>query len=84
MLDVLLYMCNCYDMKTVDQIFTELGGTAKAAILLGVNQTTASAMRTRNVVRVCYWPTLVRVCREKRIRGVNYNSLVQIHQGKKQ
>jgi hypothetical protein len=79
----LTLFCGCAFMaymKTIETIFNELGGPAKVAGLLGVKESTAGEMKRRKAIRVCYWPTLVRVCREKRIKGVNYNMLVELHQ----
>jgi hypothetical protein len=67
-------------MKTIPQIFDALGGNTKVAHLLGVKLSTAAEMKRRQIIRVCYWPTLVKVCREHRVRGVNYNMLVELHQ----
>ena len=67
-------------MKTVSDIFQELGGPANVARLLGVKPSTANEMKRRGVIRVTYWPLLVRVCREKRVWGVNYSTLVELHQ----
>lgn len=73
-------VCFIAHVKTVDTIFSELGGPKKVAALLGVKVSTAGEMKRRKVIRVCYWPTLVKVCRENRVRGVNYNTLVDLHQ----
>jgi hypothetical protein len=67
-------------MKDVPTLFDEIGGTAKAAKLLGVKPTAASEMKRRSRIPVWYWPRLVDVCRDMGIRGVNYDVLVALHQ----
>ena len=66
-------------MKTIENIFDELGGPAKVAELLDVKKSTASEMKRRKAIRVCYWPALVQICRDRRVSGVNYNMLVELH-----
>ena len=45
-------------METVDDIFSELGGTGAVATMLEVNHSTASEMRRRGTIPVKYWPKL--------------------------
>lgn len=68
-------------MTDIPMIFDELHGPAEVARLLNVKPSTASEMKRRRVIPVKYWPRLVAICKEKRISGVNYNKLVELHQG---
>jgi hypothetical protein len=80
MLDVICEACNCPLMETIPHIFDALGGPAKVAVLLGVKKSTANEMKRRKAIRVCYWPALIKVCRDKRIPGVNPSTLMRLHQ----
>lgn len=66
-------------MDSVNTLFKEIGGPGKMASLLGVKPSAASEMKRRGSIPVRYWPQLVDGCRDKGIRGVNYDVLVSIH-----
>jgi hypothetical protein len=68
-------------MKTVSQLFKDLGGNAFLARTTGIKTSTISEMARRDSIPVAYWPTIVGLCKRKRITGVNYTTLVNHHAG---
>lgn len=71
-------------MESINAIFDELGGSGKVAVLLGVKPSAASEMKRRQSIPVVYWPTLVDACKDRGIRGVNFDVLVNLHARKRE
>lgn len=69
-------------MNSISDIVDVIGGSGKLAIILGVKPSAASEMKRRDSIPVKYWPKLVDECRAIGVRGVNYDSLVSLHQKK--
>jgi hypothetical protein len=67
-------------MKTVPEIIDLLGGYQAVAPILGCKKTAAKEMKRRAIIPVWYWPKLRQACRERRIGGVTYERLVELHQ----
>lgn len=74
----------CVFMKTVTQIFDDIGGPAKVSKMLGLKPSTATEMKRRQSIPVTYWPDLVVGCREAGVKGVTYDVLVSAHQKQEQ
>ena len=68
-------------MKTVPDIIDHLT-LPVVAMGLNVGYSTASEMKRRASIPVKYWPDLVALCKQKRIKGVNYDLLVTLHSEK--
>jgi hypothetical protein len=66
-------------MNTVEDIFTNFGGTSSFAGAMGLKLSAASEMRRRRSIPVKYWPRLVEVAHERSIRDITYDALVSIH-----
>lgn len=66
-------------MKTVDDIFTALGGTGAVAKIIGVKHSAASEMRRRASIPVRYWPALMQGARDLAV-SIDSDTLVAIHQ----
>jgi hypothetical protein len=70
-------------MHTVPTIIDTIGGSGKFARELGIKPSAASEMKRRQSIPVKYWPDLVAICKNYRMRGISYNLLVNIHQPRK-
>ena len=70
-------------IKTVDDVFTELGGPTALARLLNLKgASTASEMRRRGSIPVEYWQRLVAVAAKAGHPELSYDQLVSMHSSK--
>lgn len=67
-------------MKTVGNLFDDLGGSSAVAKGIGVGQSTASEMRRRNSIPVKHWPKLISFA-ASRGKTIDAAMLVTIHVG---
>ena len=70
-------------MNSVSDIFDAVGGPAKMALLLNVKPSASTEMKRRGSIPVWHWERLVDGCRYMGVRGVNYDTLVSLHQKQK-
>jgi len=66
-------------MKTIPEIFDQLGGIANVRTILGVKYSSAKEMKRREIIPVWFWPRLIDGCKDKGIRGVNPTMLMWLH-----
>jgi hypothetical protein len=66
-------------MRSVDDIFQDLGGTGAVAKLLDVGHSTASEMRRRGSIPVRYWPKLVSEAAACGVEWITNDNLVEMH-----
>ena len=67
-------------MKTVDDIFSALGGTGALAKIIEVKHSAASEMRRRGSIPVRYWPQLIEGARAAGV-SIDSDLLVDVHVG---
>lgn len=68
-------------MYTVPDIFHAFGGPGEISKAISVKPSTASEMKRRKSIPVRYWPDLVASAKRRGIRGISYETLVQLHSG---
>jgi hypothetical protein len=66
-------------MTTVSDIFDTAGGPSQVARLLEVKVSAATEMKRRGSIPLKYWARLIDECRERGIRGINTDILVEAH-----
>ena len=66
-------------MNDVVAVIAALGGNASFGRLIGKGASTASEMKRRGSIPVCYWPQIVTEARARDISWLTYEALVTIH-----
>ena len=66
-------------MTSISELFDKIGGPFQMAKISGAGAAAAAKWKERQSIPVRYWPPIVAHCREKRISGVTYEILVQMH-----
>jgi hypothetical protein len=65
-------------MDSFASLFSALGGPVEVARHLKVTPDTVRKMVSRHAVRVKYWPVLIELAHDKKIKGITRDTLARI------
>lgn len=67
-------------MKSIADLFDELGGATAIAAELGIPYTTVASWKLRpNGIPIRHWSGLIAMAKRKRVSGVHDAALVRLH-----